>query len=414
MQIYNNILRESEHASQEGVLKRLAMAIALEHAVPILQEDPQSSSTGESYVDPIQRYLQYEMAYLGGELDPSFHLLTIWELRMVVDGNEPDEIAAWGRSMLRNYRPDHVIRKCYTQMVNSNIRYGSHHVKYDQPQLQRYQNILMNGGVCGRRAFFGRFLNRAFGIPTTARPSKGHGALAHWTPDNGWVVKLGGSWGCGWTKTKYYNDKDFLATTQARMNREEYWKVKRAQWIGDVMGERPFYGEHDNRRNEQLGFWYGLSLEMQRNIIAALSEKDNSMQAAREDGNKYKQPNIMEQLVATRTPPHADKIIYDGNNNEKGCITIHAAAYQNPKHTKDVQVMRCFNGGLQIYLPAFQSQGLTIMRGGTWKNDANGCCSGVRIMSGGYGKYEGKSGMGILSMLPCRIADQFICSLWHK
>jgi len=39
-------------------------------------------------------------------------------------------------------------------------------------------------------------------------------------------------------------------------------------------------------------------------------------------------------------------------------------------------------------LPSFSPQGITIMRGGTWKNDANSSCSGCRMKSGGYGKYE--------------------------
>ena len=75
--------------------------------------------------------------------------------------------------------------------VRTDIKYGSQDNKYDKDELQFFQNILMNGGVCGRRAFFGRFILRAFGIPTTARPQPGHAALAHWTPD-GWVICLGG------------------------------------------------------------------------------------------------------------------------------------------------------------------------------------------------------------------------------
>jgi len=57
---------------------------------------------------------------------------------------------------------------------------------------------LVNGGVCGRRAFFGRFILRAFGVPTTRRPQIGHAALVHWTPD-GWVINLGANWGWGTT-----------------------------------------------------------------------------------------------------------------------------------------------------------------------------------------------------------------------
>ena len=32
---------------------------------------------------------------------------------MVVNGDEPDEILAWGREMLRNYRPDHIYNPDY-------------------------------------------------------------------------------------------------------------------------------------------------------------------------------------------------------------------------------------------------------------------------------------------------------------
>ena len=72
--------------------------------------------------------------------------------------------------MLRNYRPDHIFAPDYgwryVQAVRTEVQYGSQNVKYDLPSLQNYQNIIMNGGVCGRRAFFGRFILRSFGIPT--------------------------------------------------------------------------------------------------------------------------------------------------------------------------------------------------------------------------------------------------------
>jgi hypothetical protein len=81
----------------------------------------------------------------------------------------------WGREMLRNYRPDIATNPDYgwryVQAVATDVKYGSGDQKYDRPELQHYQNIIMNGGICGRRAFFGRFILRAFGIPTTARPS---------------------------------------------------------------------------------------------------------------------------------------------------------------------------------------------------------------------------------------------------
>jgi formylglycine-generating enzyme required for sulfatase activity len=383
IQIYSNILNRSEHAEWGGhdIYSRLALAISLEHAVPIEQNNPKDPGhVVAAIVDPVKRYFSYETAYRNGELDPSFDTLSTWELRFVVDGNEPDGIASWGRSMLRNYRPDHVLQRRYVRMVNSNIRYGSQDVKYDKDELQQYQNILMNGGVCGRRAFFGRFILRSFGIPTTARPSKGHGALVHWT-DGGWVVALGGNWGVGWTKTLYHKDVDFQATTQARAIEEAYWAVKKAQWMGDVMGEQRVYGEHDVNAQHPVGFWNSESLKIQRSIINAFPN-GNAMQRPH---CSNRQLTILEQVLMTPIPSTANKTVY---SNDRSRITIPAASYQNPNKTKDVQIMQSFQGGYQIYLPSFLSQGLTILRGGTWKNDHNGCCSGARIMSGGFGKYE--------------------------
>jgi len=237
MRIYTDIQKASAKV-KAGVLQRLALAIALEHAVPIAQRNPKAKTDAPPTVDPVKRYLHYEKAYLTRELDPAFKNLTTWDLRFVVNGYEPDETLAWGREMLRNYRPDHIItpdyRWRYVALVRTDVRYGSQFNKYDKPELQFFQNILMNGGVCGRRAFFGRFILRAFGIPTTARPQRGHGALVHWTPD-GWVVCLGAAWGSGWTSTRYKKDLDFLANTQARENPEAFLQVKRAQWIGDAV-----------------------------------------------------------------------------------------------------------------------------------------------------------------------------------
>ena len=381
MKIYADIHESSDKCSK-GILQRLALAVSLEHSVPIVQSNPTANSDAAETVDPVQRYLHYEQAYLEGELDPAFEMLSTWELRMVVNGDEPDETLAWGREMLRNYRPDHIYNSNfgwrYVSIVTSDVKYGSENVKHDRPELQKYQNILMNGGVCGRRAFFGRFILRAFGVPTIARPSRGHGALAHWTPD-GWVVNLGGAWGCGWTKTLYKQDVDFLASTQARTNREAYLKVKRAQWAGDVSGEKRTYGENDGDH----GFWNGISLRVQREIID--QSKSVTLDALGEDLGEANEPTVAEKVMASPVTSADRKITYKGN----GVISIPAAAYSKPTgNTREVTAMKSFDGGLQIYLPRFFPQGKTIMRGGTWKGDANACTSGKRMLSGGYGRYE--------------------------
>lgn len=377
MEIYTQIQEASDKAS-DGVLQRLAVAISLVHAVPQPQRNPKARIDAPKTVDPVKRYLSYEKAYLDGELDPAFATLDTFNLRYVVQGEEPDEIAAWGREMLRNYRPDHVLNPNYgwryVSVVPSEVRYGSGDVKYDRPELQFFQNIIMNGGVCGRRAFFGRFILRSFGIPTTARPSRGHAALAHWTP-KGWVVNLGPHWGGGWTKTVYHKDKDFLATSQARMNPKAYLKVKRAQWIGDVMGESRTYGESEGKP----AFWNGVSLKTQRKIITeSKAQTLDALGAELGESNE----TVAEKVMAMEISPEDKQITYGDN----GVITIPAAGYGSA--SRDVKAMKSFAGGMQIFLPRFARKGVTIMRGGAWRGGADSCRSGWRMPSSGYGRYN--------------------------
>jgi len=72
-----------------------------------------------------------------------------------------------------------------------------------------------------------------------------------------------------------------------------------------------------------------------------------------------------------------------------GVISIPAAAYSKPKgNTREVFAMKSFGGGMQIFLPRFLPEGKTVLRGGTWKSEADACTSGDRLLSGGYGRYD--------------------------
>lgn len=413
LEIYDEILQTSDIVKsntedmEHPILHRLAVAIALVHASPVTQVNVIEQQTDEpepDVVDPIKRYLNYELAYLEGELDPSFPLLTTWDLTHVVNGDEPDEIAAWGRHTLKNFYPQHALRNnpdwSYAAIVKSDIPYGSSRVANDDPKLHKYQNILRNGGICGRRAFFGRFILRAFGIPTTARPSKGHAALCHWTgPDRDWSVNLGGNWGKGWTNTPYVKDLDFLATTQARRNNpEEFLKVKLAQCFGDLCGEtKKVYGIHDTQDKHRkgvllnlenkavVGVWYYLSLKVQESII---NGQPTIMKAA-----PFEQ--ILTDIDAASEEPAKTGSDHQGRDLEgRATISIPAASYADPKKTKAVTIMKGFrdsdgDGNQQIYLPPFSPTGITILRGGTFKEVPTGRCnSGARLPSAGMGRYS--------------------------
>ncbi len=342
MKIYNDLQKASTKA-RAGTLQRLALAVALEHAVPRAQRNAKGRTDAPATVDPVKRYLHFEKAFLDGELDPGFGDLSVWDYRMVVNGEEPEEILTWGREMLRNYRPDHIstpdYRWRYVAAVRTDIRYGSQDNKYDKDELQFFQNILMNGGVCGRRAFFGRFILRAFGIPTTARPQRGHAALAHWTPD-GWVVCLGGGWGAGWTKTPYNKDLDFLATTQARAVGEPYMQVKRAHWIGDVMGEKRVLG----LLSGDPEFWNGVALDAQRGIIEAAKAK--TLAAVGEDIGEANETKEKVDLAEANLTDADRKVVVASS----GVITIPAAATSSPtKSTGKIIFMESNLGGKQLH-----------------------------------------------------------------
>lgn len=354
MKIYTDIQKASAKA-KDGIFQKLALAVSLGHAVPIEKsasvggdskegDEPVAGSNGSANtIDPVKRYLSYEKWYENGELDPGFKDLCAWNMVMAVNASDPDEILAWGREALRNLRPDCIPNNgdtsVYVDVVDKEIAYTSSMVKDDLPELAVMQNILANGGICGRRAFFGRFTLQAHGIPTAARKEPGHATLAHWHP-LGWGTRLGGEskpgddWrpgGRGFyaamndARTKPYGaDVNFHASSQAREDATAFMRVKRAQWIGELLDEQlkpglitwsgKTKGPAPLKKGEVVKpiFWNELALHEQRRIIAKLKSA----------GSKSSNSNI----VKASAPAATGKSTVD----EKGVITIPAAAASKP------------------------------------------------------------------------------------
>lgn len=344
MKIYTDIQQASKKAST-GVFHELSLAIAVEHAKPIAQRNAEAAKNAPEFVDPVARYKHYEQAYLDKELDPYFDRHGAWELRFVVNGNEPNEVLAWGREMLRNYRPDLITTKDdrwrYVALVRTCVRYGSQENKNDKPELQFYQNILMNGGICGRRAFFGRFILRSFGVPTVAKPQKGHAALGRWTPD-GWAAVLGAGWGTGWAPGREMAAPDFLAMTQARELGDDYLQVQRAYWIGDVNGEERKRGFNSGKNKTE--FWNSVALNTQKQLIETAGKK--ALAAVGEELGEANESKVKYPFVSGEISDEDRKINVDG----KGVITIPAAAATSPtKSTGKVLFLDSSLGGKQLH-----------------------------------------------------------------
>jgi len=353
MEIYTAIQQASPKA-KEGLFQGLALGVSLEHAVPVKQGNPQASTNAPAIVDPVKRYLHYEKACLNGELDPAFKDLTAWDYRNVVNGDEPDHILAWGREMLRNYRPDHILNSDYgwrySGAVRTDVPYGSQNVKNDRPTLQNYQNIILNGGVCGRRAFFGRFILRCFGIPTVARPQTGHAALAHWTPE-GWVINLGAGWGSG--RVAGGSDTDFLLMTQARKVAAAYMEVLRAQWIARALGEQ----DTVSGKASSMGWWTTLALYKTK-VIVAEAKPAQLAALGQELGEANESAETKARAVEKAAITEADKRVIIGDD---GVITIPAAACVG------VQPMKSFLGGLQAFCGGAFTCNLEVTRPGKYR-----------------------------------------------
>lgn len=345
MHIYTSIQKASPKAKSD-LFQRLALATSLEHANPIAQGNAKAVTDGPAFVDPVKRYLHYEKAYLDGELDPAFKDLTTWEYRFVINSDVPDEIATWGRKMLQTYRPDHIYTADYgwryVAAVKTEVPYGSQNVKYDLDTLHQHQNIAKNGGICGRRAFFGRFMLRSFGIPTWGVTQKAHAALSHWTP-KGWVVNLGAGYQHSWWEKDDVplSGNQFLLETQAREHTDEYIKVLRAEWIGRIFGE-PAYNE---RKKIAGGFWSNLAL-FQSRTLAAKSSSLGPLGQELGEANEKEQKIVSETVAADQ-----QKVSVKG-----GAVNIPSVAHS--KATGKAAAMKSYSGGgMQIHaLGGFKTQ----------------------------------------------------------
>ncbi|MDB4460871.1 hypothetical protein N9047_01615 [bacterium] len=345
MQVYTAILAKSERAREVGsIFQRLALGTAI-HMPWLLGKEKGGVHNivyrTQTTVDQVERYLHYEQAFLDGELDPAFKDMNTWECRFITDDPYSNEDLAWTRKMMQNYRPDHITNPDYkwryVRIVKSDVPYVS---PTSDPALgtPAQQHIAL-GGICGRRAFYGRLATRAFGIPSRASTQTGHGAMCHWTPD-GWVVCLGAWWSSAWCGPQ--GGLDFLLDSQAREHTADYLQVLRAQWIGDSLGEADVsirqYGSGG-------GFWDGLAFYKKRAIV-----EDAEVEALElAGGMKLGESDDLlgDEKGEEIEIPESDKtIVFD----DDGTITIPAAACDRPTNSTDkVAFMKSWDGGTQIH-----------------------------------------------------------------
>ncbi len=335
MHIYTAIHKTSRHA-HKGILQRLALGTSLELAVPV----EVNGGNTIVHVDPVKRYLNYEKAYLNGELDPAFPSMMTWECRHITNDPFTDEEIVWGRQMMRSYRPDIIFepdyRWRYAKIVKTDVAYKSPEWTPDSG-TSKAQQLINGGGKCGPRAWFGRFATRCFGIPTWGVRQRGHAAMSHWTP-NGWTTCFGAHWRWNWWDGR--RGLDFLLETQARGHANDYMKVLRTQWVGDALGEKKV----DGMRPGTGGFWHALALNQKRAIVAQAKPVEVALTGA--DLAEANESTKAEKIMNARIE-EADKKVVTGRD---GTITIPAVACSSPRNnTAKILFMKSFSGGMQLH-----------------------------------------------------------------
>lgn len=351
MQVYTAILEASERTRKPGIFQRLALGTALH--MPWIPGKDKGGVYGIVYrtqtkIDQVPRYLHYEEAYLNDELDPAFKDMTTWECRFITNSEYSNEELAWMREMIRNFRPDHITRPDhkwrYSGIVKSDVPYTStlHDPKLGTPA----QQAICLGGICGRRAFFGRLATRAFGIPTRASTQTGHAAMSRWTPD-GWAINLGAWWSMAWCGPQ--GGLDFLLDSQAREFPEEYIQIVRAQWIGYAIGEERVSIRHYGQGG---GVWNGLAFYKKRAVVedkqAAAVEAELASLTAEEARLLGESDKTLDETETKEIeiPEKYKKIVVD----EDGIITVPAVACTSPKNNSDkVAFLMSWDEGMQIH-----------------------------------------------------------------
>jgi len=323
------------------ILYRLALGTALEHAVPMTYFDRPMET-----VDPVDRFLHYQNAYEKGELDPLFPYMTVWECRYITNSDAPNEELQWGRDMLRNYRPDHVLNNDYAWKYVMIVRTE---VRYKVPEWtgngvhRSYPQLLQGGGKCGPRAWFGRFILKAFGIPTWGVRQRGHAALTHWMPTD-WTINLGAHWRWNWWEGQ--SGLDFYLDAQARRSAKEYEKVLFCQWIGEVLDE-----ERVHQTNLGTGgIWSALGYYQKKRIVNDKANVSDLIRRRKTDTNNH------DAIIITLEEQTRARILHDEmiEHHDNGSIFIPASAFigsERRRRRPQFTITTSFSGGKQLICP---------------------------------------------------------------
>lgn len=225
-----------DSAARSGVLRKLAIAVALDHATPVDTGWYRIHADGTpDTIDPLSRYRNFKAARAAGKLDAGFDRLSVWHLRFVVDAWVRDVDLDWLRttyagphSVVSERGETRTFTTEYTRSVIGNAGYeleyidtNVHGTSVQSGALAFYgadadiERVLVVGGVCGAIAKYGVAVAQAYGIPAFAVGQPGHAAAVINTAVGSWdmhndIYGIGASFLHGGTTIPLMSDTEGL------------------------------------------------------------------------------------------------------------------------------------------------------------------------------------------------------------
>jgi len=212
--------------SHRGVYLKLAMASAL--------WPPGGRCTyRDEAIDWFARYKHFKSAHRNQELVPSFDHLIVHDYGKVISSTASDADLAWGRQMLKTWRPDLLDKEQMNKIVSEVWRRNS-----PFPFDNGYITVLEGGGKCGPRGAFGAFICQAFGLPAITVGQPAHFCFAaradfpEEEPQRGsaWKVYQGRGWHVSDCGGGMFGPA-FLAEMTKRYRTAELSLIAHLQWL---------------------------------------------------------------------------------------------------------------------------------------------------------------------------------------
>jgi hypothetical protein len=219
--------------SREGIYLRLAMASAL--------WPPGGTSFGSGLpIEWMSRYKHYKTAHQNKELVPSFDKLLVGDYGRVIGSLAADSELAWGRQMVRAWRPDLIDKEQIPRIVSEVWRRFS-----PFPFSNGMITVLEGGGKCGPRSVFGTFICQAFGMPAIGVGQPAHACFAAKTaypetePQAGsvWKVWQGRGWQVSDCGDAMYGP-EWLSEMTKRYRVAEFSMVEHLRWLASTLSSK--------------------------------------------------------------------------------------------------------------------------------------------------------------------------------